>query len=101
VIVRSPLIEPGELVGKTAEEIDIYARSIGLIPRGPDPASGEGSYVDPLTGEQRILIHPKEGHFHVNTPAGERLDAAGRRLAPEAMAAHLSLGPAGEGIDDA
>jgi hypothetical protein len=92
--VRSPQIEPRQLIGKTAEEIDIYARGIGLIPRGPDPAAGRGSYVDPLTGEQRILIHRAEGHFHVNTAAGERLDADGQMVAPEVWAAHLPLRPA-------
>ena len=72
----------------------MYARGIGLIPRGPDPVSGQGSYIDPVTGQQRVLIHREEGHFHINTPAGERLDADGRRVAPEALAAHLPLGPA-------
>lgn len=93
--MRSPLIAPGELIGRTAEELDRYGREIGLIPRGPDPVAGYGSYLDPITGQQRILIHPDQGHFHINNAAGERLDAHGRIVAPEAWEAHLPLGRSG------
>jgi hypothetical protein len=94
--VRSPRLEPRQLLGKTAEELDAYATAIGLIPCGPDPVTGYGSYIDPVTGEQRLLIHPEQGHFHVNTAAGERLDANGQVVAPEARDAHLPLGKARE-----
>jgi hypothetical protein len=88
----SPHIDPQGLAGKTPAEIGQAARDAGLIPRGPDPDSGQGSYVDPVTGKQRILVHPAYGHFHVNSPAGERLDINGQIVAPESSAAHLPLG---------
>ncbi|HEX3864834.1 MAG TPA: hypothetical protein VHY35_24375 [Stellaceae bacterium] len=89
----SPWIDPRDLVGKTAAEIDQAARDRGLIAKGPDPMSGHGSYIDPVTGEQRILLHSAEGHFHLNNSAGERLDIEGRVVLPEAAAAHLWLRP--------
>jgi hypothetical protein len=52
----SPHIDPQGLAGKTPAEIGQAARDAGLILRGPDPDSGQGSYVDPVTGEQRILM---------------------------------------------
>ncbi len=48
-------ISPSEVVGKTTAQIDARARELGLQPRGQDPASGRGAYVDPQTGQQRIL----------------------------------------------
>ena len=50
----SPQIRPGQLAGKTPAEIDQMARSMGLVPQGPDPMNGQGSYTDPVTGNQRI-----------------------------------------------
>jgi len=88
----SPYLNPRDLVGKTSAEIGQAARDAGLILRGPDPDDGEGSYIDPVTGQQRVLIHPEYGHFHVNSPAGERLDIDGRIVAPESSSAHLPLG---------
>ena len=88
---QSPHINPQELAGKTPAEIGEASRNAGLIPRGPDPDSGQGAYVDPVTGEQRVLIHPEHAHFHVNNPAGERLDINGQVVAPESLAAHLPL----------
>jgi hypothetical protein len=66
----------------------------GLTPKGPDPQSGKGSYVDPVTGEQRILVHPDGaggGHAHVNNPEGERLDINGQVVPPESPEAHLPI----------
>jgi hypothetical protein len=66
-----------------------------LIPKGPDPAHGKGAYVDPVTGKQRVLVHPDGsggGHAHVNDPSGQRLDASGRPVPPESPNAHLPLG---------
>jgi hypothetical protein len=88
----SPYINPRDLAGKTPAEIGQAARDAGLIQRGPDPENGQGSYLDPVTGEQRVLIHPEFGHFHVNSPAGDRLDIDGRTVAPESLSAHLPLG---------
>jgi len=91
-MTTSPHLDPQELVGKTPAEIGEAAKNAGLISRGPAPDNGQGSYVDPITGEQRVLIHPEHGHFHVNNPAGERLDINGQIVAPESSAAHLPLG---------
>ena len=56
---------------------------------------GRGAYVDPVTGGQRILVHPGPGgvggHSHVNNPQGERLDINGNVVAPESPEAHLPL----------
>ena len=91
----SPDINPGDVSGKTPQEVDQYAKSKGLIPKGPDPMNGRGAYVDPVTGEQRILYHPggcDGGHLHVNDPSGQRLDQNGLPVAPESPDAHLPLG---------
>jgi len=92
---ESPQINPAEVAGKTPQQVDEYARSKGLIPKGPDPMAGRGAYVDPVTGEQRILCHPDgapDGHLHVNDPSGQRLDQSGEPVAPESPDAHLPLG---------
>ena len=50
-------IGPSEVAGKTPAQIDARARQLGLQPRGPDPASGRGAYVDPRqasSGSSRI-----------------------------------------------
>ena len=72
----SPTIDPGDIAGKSPQEIDQAARNAGLVPKGPDPMAGKGAYVDPVTGEQRVLIHPDgpNPHAHVNDPAGNRLN---------------------------
>ncbi|WP_249173912.1 DUF637 domain-containing protein [Burkholderia sp. AU19243] len=90
---ESPTIDPADVAGKTPEEIDQHAKDSGLIPKGPNPQGGQGAYVDPVTGEQRILIHPADPcpHCHVNNPSGERLDINGNPVAPESPAAHLPL----------
>jgi RHS repeat-associated protein len=88
-------ISPGEVGGKTPPEIDARARKLGLEPRGPDPMRGRGSYIDPLTGRQRVLIHPnpKRGgpHGHVNDPAGNRVGPSGGRVPANSEAAHLPI----------
>jgi RHS repeat-associated protein len=89
------LISPSEVIGKTPAEIDARARELGLQPMGPDPAGGRGSYIDPKTGEQRILVHPapKTGgpHGHVNDPSGQRVGPNGERVPPESKEAHLPI----------
>jgi hypothetical protein len=53
---------------------------------------GKGAYIDPVTGQQRILIHPEPGgggHIHVNDPSGQRLDINGNPVPPESPEAHL------------
>ena len=79
-------------MGGTPAEIDRAARDAGPIPRGPDPENGQGGYIDPVTGEQRVLIHPEYGHVHVNSPTGKRLDINGQIVAPESSSAHYPLG---------
>ncbi len=91
----SPEIDPRDVAGKKPAEIDALAKEKGLIPKG-DPMSGNGSYVDPVTGQQRVLIHPtpKNGdpaHSHVNNPQGERLDIDGNVVPAESKPAHLGL----------
>jgi hypothetical protein len=90
-------IAPSEVAGKTPAQIDARARQLGLTPRGPDPASGRGAYIDPQTGQQRILSHPNASppHGHVNNPAGQRIDINGNLVPPESPAAHLPLGGGG------
>lgn len=90
----SPVIDPKNVGGKTADEIDKLAGQLGLQPKGPDPKGGRGGYIDPVTGEQRILIHPLPSggsHTHVNNPQGDRLDINGNVVKPESPAAHLPL----------
>jgi hypothetical protein len=86
-------ISPGEVVGKTPAEIEARARQLGLEPRGPNPAGGRGAYIDPQTGQQRILSHPNATppHGHVNNPAGQRIDINGDVVPPESSGAHLPI----------
>ncbi len=90
----SPHIDPNDVSGKTPSEIDAFAKQKGLIPKGPDPMNGKGAYVDPVTGEQRVLSHPnaESPHAHVNNPAGERLGPDGSVVEPESPEAHLPIG---------
>ena len=87
-------ISPSEVAGRTPSQIDVRARELGLTPRGPDPAGGRGAYIDPQTGQQRILSHPDADppHGHVNDPDGQRIDINGNVVAAESPAAHLPLG---------
>ena len=94
---QSPQIDPRDVAGKTPAQIDQLARGAGLDARGPDPMSGRGAYTDPVTGEQRVLIHPdpndpQQSHCHVNDPTGQRLDINGNPVDSEFPAAHLPLG---------
>jgi hypothetical protein len=54
--------------------------------------NGKGAYVDPVTGVQRILIHPADREYHVNNPNGERLDINGNVVDAKSLSAHLPLG---------
>ena len=95
-IARPQLLEPGDFAGKSPGDIDKVARAKGLIPKGPDPMGGQGAYVDPVTGKQRVLVHPDGsggGHVHVNDPNGQRLGANGQPVDPDSPDAHLPLGP--------
>lgn len=87
-------INPANVSGLRPGEIDALARSLGLLPRGPDPMSGRGSYLDPDTGQQRILSHPdaEPPHAHVNDPSGQRLDINGNVVPAESPEAHLPIG---------
>ena len=87
-------LNPNDFAGKTASEIDRIAQDSGLLPKGPNPTSGQGAYIDPITGEQRVLIHPESEnpHIHVNDPTGARLDINGNIVPPESPSAHLPLG---------
>jgi hypothetical protein len=89
----SPAIDPKEIVGKTPAEIDALAKQRGLVPKGPNPAEGQGAYTDPVTGEQRVLSHPNATppHAHVNDPDGNRLDISGNPVDPESPDAHLPI----------
>jgi RHS repeat-associated protein len=86
----SPVINPSDVAGKTPGQIDQLATGAGLKPKGPDPQNGRGAYVDPVTGEQRILVHGD--HAHVNNAAGNRLDVNGNVVPSNSPAAHLPIG---------
>jgi len=94
---QSPSIDPGDIAGQSATIIDQIARALGLVAKGPDPMIGRGAYIDPVTGAQRILIHPNASppHAHVNDPSGNRLDVDGNQVPPESPDAHLPLGGVG------
>ncbi|NOT88643.1 MAG: RHS repeat protein [Lysobacter sp.] len=90
----SPHIDPRDVAGKTPTQIDRFVKEKGLIPKGASPMAGKGAYIDPVTGNQRVLTHPHScngPHCHVNNPAGERLDINGNLVAPESSGAHLPL----------
>jgi RHS repeat-associated protein len=92
---KSPYVDPKSILGLSPAQTDALAEALGLIPKGLDPVNGQGSYVDPVTGQQRVLIHPNgsDPHAHVNNPAGERLDANGNVVDPNSPDAHLSIQP--------
>ncbi len=92
-IGTSPTINPADVAGKTPQEIDQIAQNAGLTPKGPDPMGGKGAYVDPVTGEQRVLIHPDPANprAHVNDPGGNRLGPGGQVVPPESPDAHLPI----------
>jgi RHS repeat-associated protein len=53
--------------GKTAEEISQMLEKKGYVPRGPDPATGRGTYVNPKTGRGYHIdaSHPPPKGSHV------------------------------------
>jgi RHS repeat-associated protein len=91
----SPVIDPASVVGKTPDEIAKVAADHGLIAKGKNPQAGQGAYIDPVTGEQRILIHPTpssgDPHAHVNDAQGNRLDVNGKQVPDESPQAHLPI----------
>ena len=91
----SPTIDPKEIAGKSANEIDKFAKDKGLIVKGSNPKDGKGAYLDPQTNQQRVLIHskPENGcpHCHVNDANGNRLDINGVQVPKESNSAHLPL----------
>lgn len=89
----SPDVHPSEVNGKTPTEIDTIAKDKGLLPAGPAPQAGQGSYIDPVTGEQRVLTHPGADppHAHVNNPNGERLGPDGKVVPKESPEAHIPI----------
>jgi hypothetical protein len=82
-------VKPSDVAGKSPEEIDQLAREKGLQPKGPDPKNGKGAYVDPVTGELRVLVHGD--HAHVNDATGNRLDINGNQVPSNSPEAHLPV----------
>ncbi len=91
---KSPYIDPARVAGSNPFAIDAYARSLGLKVAGPNPMTGQGAYLDPVTGNQRILSHPDADppHAHVNDADGQRLDINGNPVGPNTPEAHLPIG---------
>ena len=89
----SPDIHPSEISGKSPSEIHDIATGKGLIPKGSDPQNGKGSYIDPATGQQRVLSHPnaEPPHPHVNNSEGQRLGPNGNVVPTESPEAHLPI----------
>jgi RHS repeat-associated protein len=91
-------ISPSEVINKTPAEIDDRAKQLGLEGKGTDPKSGKGAYIDPQTGQQRILSHPNathqgqpNPHGHVNNVNGSRIDQNSKVVPPESKEAHLPI----------
>jgi len=86
-------ISPTEVMGRTPSQIDARAGELGLSPRGPNPAQGRGAYIDPQTGQQRILSHPnaQPPHAHVNSPSGQRVGPSGSTVPRSSPEAHLPI----------
>jgi hypothetical protein len=66
--------------GKTPEEIDKMFRNKGFDPKGPDPISGRGGYVNPDTGRSyhidpggQWIKGTEAPHIDVNRPSGSGL----------------------------
>ena len=90
----SPIIDPADVAGKKIAEIEAVALKAGLLPRGSNPIAGAGSYIDPVTGAQRVLIHAEDDppHAHVNNSTGQRLDVNGNVVPRDSPEAHLPIG---------
>jgi RHS repeat-associated protein len=88
-------VSPSEVMGRTPTEIGVRAEQLGLEARGPNPAQGRGAYIDPQTGQQRILTHPDATppHAHVNNPAGQRIGPSGATVPRNSPEAHLPIKP--------
>lgn len=87
-------ISPSEVMNKTPDEIHDRAQELGLTPKGTDPRTGSGSYVDAQTGKQRIGPHDiGDTHTHVNTPEGKksRVGPDGSRVPKDSPEAHLPI----------
>jgi RHS repeat-associated protein len=87
-------ITTSEIAGKTPAEIAARAKELGLEPRGPDPAQGKGSFIDPQTGQQRILSHPNAEsgpHGHVNDIEGQRVGPSGTNVSAGSAEAHIEI----------
>ena len=82
------------LVSKGARRVGGLDAPKGLVPKGPDPASGKGSYVDPVTGQATGVVSSivVPSTPHANNPAVERQDINGNIVAPESPEAHLPFG---------
>lgn len=61
------------------------------LPKGAEPLGGRGSFNDPVTGEQRVLVHGD--HAHVNDPEGNRVGINGNKVDPKSPEAHLPIKP--------
>lgn len=85
----------GNVISTTDALDHRHGRNTGLIPRGPDPMSGRGTYIDPITGNQRVLIHTVDqfcgAHCHSNNPAGLRLDINGIVVPLKSPGAHIPI----------
>lgn len=101
--VESPEIDPSEIEGKTPAEIDKIAKDLGLLPKGPAPEEGKGAYIDPVTGKQRVLVHPDAvpPHAHLNDEEGNRLDVNGNVVDNDSEDAHLGIDTEGQGENEA
>ncbi len=53
----SPVIDPAELIGKTADDIRRLAKAKGLVPHPSRP----DKWMDPVTGKERLRLDP--GHI--------------------------------------
>jgi hypothetical protein len=91
----SPGINLRDIAGRSPDEIDTIARRSRLVPKGPNPQMGQGAYINPVTGEQRMLVHPFDTvcgpHCHMNNPTGQRLDINGNVVSPSSPDAHLPI----------
>ena len=86
-------ISPFEVMNKYPAEIEARAKELGLTPKGPDPKGGKGAYVDPVTNQARIEVHPnaESPHGHVNSAGGARVGPDGNEVARKSPEAHLPI----------
>jgi RHS repeat-associated protein len=79
LVTRTPVAKSlgaNPFKGKTAKEIAEMLEKKGYMPRGPDPAAGRGTYVNPNTGRGYHIdaSHPppKGSHVGVHRPRDMR-----------------------------